>query len=71
MSLLWTRISHRSMVLEPPPSGPFLHGTTKRFVGKGIGPDIATPVFSLIVLICLQTLSTFFGSVPLSDILAL
>src|SRR4030042_3089526 len=71
MSLLWTRVSHLSLVLEPPPSGPFLQGTTRRLVGSGIGPEMATPVFSLIVLIFLQTPSTFLGSVPLSDILAL
>ena len=68
---LCTRISQRSHVSDPSPSGLFLHGTTSLLVGSGIGPDIATPVFSLIVLICLQTLSTFIGSVPLSEILAL
>src|SRR5512136_2946096 len=70
MSLLCTRISHLSTVLEPPPSGPFLQGTTRRLVGSGMGPEMATPVFSLMVLICLQTPSTFLGSVPLSEILA-
>jgi hypothetical protein len=40
-------------------------------VGRGIGPRIATPVLCDIALICPQTESTFFGSVPLSEILAL
>src|SRR5207247_1491143 len=48
----------------------FRTGTTSRFVGNGIGPAIATPVRSLISLICWHTLSTFFGSVPLSEIRA-
>src|SRR5436190_156002 len=38
--------------------------------GTWIGPAIATPVRSLISLICWHTLSTFFGSVPLSEIRA-
>src|SRR5881296_3930254 len=70
MSLLWIRISHRSHVSLPSPSGDFRTGTTSRFVGSGIGPAIATPVRSLISLICWHTLSTFFGSVPLSEIRA-
>ncbi len=51
MSLLWTRISHLSHVSLPSPSGLFLTGTTRRLVGSGIGPLIATPVRSLIVFI--------------------
>src|SRR5437867_7505967 len=70
MSLLWIRISHRSHVSLPSPSGDFRTGTTSRFVGSGIGPAIATPVRSLISLICWHTLSPFFGSVPLSEIRA-
>src|SRR3989475_548944 len=70
MSLLWIRISHRSHVSLPSPSGDFRTGTTSRFVGSGIGPAIATPVRSLISLICWHTLSTFFGSVPLSEMRA-
>src|SRR5947209_13976850 len=70
MSLLWIRISHRSHVSLPSPSGDFRTGTSSRFVGSGIGPAIATPVRSLISLICWHTLSTFFGSVPLSEIRA-
>ena len=49
---------------EPSPSGLFLTGTTKRLVGRGIGPRMATPVLWEIDLICPQTLSTFLGSVP-------
>src|SRR5256886_11781153 len=70
MSRLWIRISHRSQVSLPSPSGDLRTGTTRRFVGSGIGPAIATPVRSLISLICWHTLSTFFGSVPLSEIRA-
>src|SRR5438094_4717336 len=70
MSLLWIRISQRSHVSLPSPAGDLRTGTTSRFVGSGIGPAIATPVRSLISLICWQTLSTFFGSVPLSEIRA-
>src|SRR5213080_1325541 len=70
MSLLWIRISQRSHVSLPSPSGDFRTGTTSRFVGNGIGPAIATPVRSLISLICWHTLSTFFGSVPLREIRA-
>src|SRR5947209_5085672 len=70
MSLLWIRISQRSHVSLPSPSGDLRTGTTSRFVGSGIGPAIATPVRSLISLICWHTLSTFFGSVPLSEIRA-
>src|SRR6266705_3695223 len=70
MSLLWIRISQRSHVSLPSPSGDFRTGTTSRFVGSGIGPAIATPVRSLISLICWHTLSTFFGSVPLSEMRA-
>jgi len=71
ISLLWTRISHLSQVSEPSPSGDFLQGTTRRFVGNGIGPLMATPVLSEICFICLQTPSTFCGSVPLNDMRAL
>src|SRR5438093_2590414 len=70
ISRLWIRISHRSHVSDPSPSGDFRTGTISRFVGSGIGPLIATPVRSDIVLICWHTLSTFFGSVPLSEIRA-
>src|SRR5438093_5672002 len=70
MSLLWIRLSDRSHVSLPSPSGDFRTGTTSRFVGSGIGPAIATPVRSLISLICWHTLSTFFGSVPLSEMRA-
>src|SRR2546428_186136 len=70
MSLLWIRISQRSHVSLPSPSGDFRTGTRSRFVGSGIGPAIATPVRSLISLICWHTLSTFFGSVPLSEMRA-
>src|SRR3989454_1640613 len=70
MSRLWIRISQRSHVSLPSPSGDLRTGTTSRFVGSGIGPAIATPVRSLISLICWHTLSTFFGSVPLSEIRA-
>src|SRR5207245_10437588 len=70
MSRLWIRISQRSHVSLPSPSGDLRTGTMSRFVGSGIGPAIATPVRSLISLICWQTLSTFFGSVPLSEIRA-
>src|SRR3990172_2060276 len=70
MRRLCTRISHRSQVSEPSPSGDFRTGTLRRFVGRGIGPLIATPVRSLIILIWEQTLSTFFGSVPESEIRA-
>src|SRR5438876_4573742 len=70
MSLLWIRISQRSQVSLPSPSGDFRTGTRSRFFGSGIGPAIATPVRSLISLICWHTLSTFFGSVPLSEIRA-
>src|SRR5438309_1934054 len=70
MSRLWIRISQRSQVSLPSPSGDLRTGTTRRFVGSGIGPAIATPVRSLISLICWHTLSTFFGSVPLSDMRA-
>src|SRR5438876_4272545 len=70
MSRLWIRISQRSHVSLPSPSGDFRTGTSSRFVGSGIGPAIATPVRSLISLICWHTLSTFFGSVPLSEIRA-
>src|SRR2546425_2800099 len=71
ISRLWIRISHRSHVSDPSPSGDFRTGTTRRFVGSGIAPLTATPVRSEIVLICWHTLSTFFGSVPLSEIRAL
>src|SRR5881398_682459 len=70
MSLLWIRTSQRSHVSLPSPSGDLRTGTTSRFVGRGIGPAIATPVRSLISLICWHTLSTFFGSVPLSEMRA-
>src|SRR5438128_1416781 len=70
MSRLWIRISQRSHVSLPSPSGDFRTGTSSRFVGSGIGPAIATPVRSLISLICWHTLSTFFGSVPLSEMRA-
>src|SRR5438876_1846535 len=70
MSRLWIRISQRSHVSLPSPSGDLRTGTSSRFVGSGIGPAIATPVRSLISLICWHTLSTFFGSVPLSEIRA-
>src|SRR2546427_685690 len=70
MSRLWIRISQRPHVSLPSPSGDFRTGTTSRFVGRGIGPAIATPVRSLISLICWHTLSTFFGSVPLSEMRA-
>src|SRR5438309_10968063 len=70
MSRLWIRISQRSQVSLPSPSGDLRTGTTRRFVGSGIGPAIATPVRSLISLICWHTLSTFFGSVPLSEMRA-
>src|SRR3989442_1109806 len=70
MSLLWIRISDRSHFAVPSQSGDFRTGTTSRFVGSGIGPAIATPVRSLISLICWHTLSTFFGSVPLSEMRA-
>src|SRR2546428_13861261 len=70
MSRLWIRISQRSHVSLPSPSGDFRTGTRSRFVGSGIGPAIATPVRSLISLICWHTLSTFFGSVPLSEMRA-
>src|SRR5437763_14326607 len=70
MSLLWIRISQRAHVSLPWPSGDFRTGTMSRFVGSGIGPAIATPVRSLISLICWHTLSTFFGSVPVSEIRA-
>jgi hypothetical protein len=64
------RISQRSQVSVPSPSGDFLQGTTRRLVGNGIGPLMATPVLSEIFLICWHTLSTFFGSVPLREIRA-
>src|SRR5438128_7365202 len=70
MSLLWIRISHRSHVSLPSPSGDFRTGTTSRFVGSGTGPCIAAPGRSLISLICWHTLSTFFGAVPLSEMRA-
>src|SRR5438093_1823345 len=70
MRRLWIRSSHRSHVSLPSPSGLFRTGTTRRFVGRDIGPPIATPVRSLINLICWHTLSTFFGSVPESEIRA-
>src|SRR5205814_81936 len=50
MSRLWIRISQRSHVSLPSPSGDFRTGTSSRFVGSGIGPAIATPVRSLISL---------------------
>src|SRR2546427_11711677 len=70
MSRLWLRISQRSHVSLPAPAGDLRPGTSSRFVGSGIGPAIATPVRSLISLICWHTLSTFFGSVPLSEMRA-
>src|SRR5919201_5072889 len=70
MSRLWIRISQRSQVSLPSPSGDFRTGTTNPLVARSIGPAISTTVRSLITLICWQTLSTFFGSVPLSEIRA-
>src|SRR5947199_1391896 len=70
VSLVWIRSSQRPHVSLTSPWGDFRTGTTSRFVGNGIGPAIATPVRSLISLICWHTLSTFFGSVPLSEIRA-
>src|SRR3989441_2274654 len=70
MSRLWIRISQRSHVSLPPPSGALRTGTRRRFVGSGIGPAMRAPVVSLISLICWHTLSAFFGSVPPSEIRA-
>ena len=70
MSLLWMRISQRSQVSLPSPSGLFLQGTLSFFVGRGTGPRMSTPVLWEIPLIWAQTLSTFAGSVPLREILA-
>src|SRR6266702_6093124 len=70
MSRLWMRISQRSHVSLPSPSGDLRTGTGTRIVGSGISTDIATPVRSEMSLICWHTLSTFFGSVPLSEIRA-
>ena len=64
------RISQRSIVSLPSPSGDFLHDTFSFFVGSGTGPRISTPVRWEIPFIWLHTLSTFCGSVPLSEILA-
>src|SRR5208282_4274461 len=70
ISRLWIRISQWSMVLVPPPSGPLRTGTLSFFVGSGMGPAIATPVFWEISRICLQIESTLRESVPLSEIRA-
>src|SRR5580658_9689512 len=67
---LWIRISQWSIVLVPPPSGPLRTGTRSFFVGSGIGPAIATPVFAEISRICLQIESTLWESVPLREIRA-
>ena len=70
MSLLWMRISQRSQVSLPSPSGDFLQGTLRCLVGRGMGPRMATPVLSEIALIWAHTLSTFLGSIPVREILA-
>lgn len=57
MSLLWMRISQRSQVGVPSPEGAFKTGTLSRFVGRGIGPVIFTPVFSAIALSSPHTVS--------------
>jgi len=44
MIRLWTRISKRSNVAVPSPHGDFRVVTFIRFVGRGIGPRMATPV---------------------------
>ncbi len=49
---LCIRISQWSHVGEPSPSGLFLQGTRSFFVGRGMGPDILTPVVSAICLTC-------------------
>src|SRR2546428_7693439 len=70
MALVGIRTTHRSLVTRPRPPGASPTERMSRFVGSGIGPAIATPVRSLISLICWHTLSTFFGSVPLSEMRA-
>ncbi|SUZ92092.1 uncharacterized protein METZ01_LOCUS44946 [marine metagenome] len=55
---LWTRISQWSQVSAPSPSGLLRQGTTRRRVGRGIGPRRLTPVSSEINLMCSQTMST-------------
>src|SRR5256712_4729648 len=70
MSRLWIRISQRSHVSLPSPSGDFRTGTRTRFVGSGIGPAIATRVRSLIGLMFWHALSPFLGPVPLGEMRA-
>ena len=70
ISLLCMRISHLSHVAVPSPHGVFLTGTLRRFVGKGMGPVIFTPVFSAMVLSSVHTSSSFWKSVLVSLILA-
>lgn len=59
---LCMRISQWSQVGEPSPSGLFLHGTRSFFVGRGMGPDILTPVVSTIFFTCWQISSNFLWS---------
>ena len=56
---LWIRISHLSHVAVPSPEGPFRTGTRRRFVGRGTGPFIFTPVFWAIPFSSLHTSSSF------------
>jgi hypothetical protein len=55
---------------EPPPSGPLRTGTRSRFVGRGIGPAISTPVRWVISRIWRQTESTLRASMPLKEMRA-
>lgn len=57
ISLLCMRISHLSQVAVPPPEGDFRTGTLSRFVGRGIGPVILTPVLSAMAFSSLHILS--------------
>ena len=67
---LWILSSHFSQEALPSPSGDFLVGTTNFLVGNGIGPDKSTPVLSEIFLSWSHTYDNFYGSVPVSLILA-
>ena len=71
ISLLWMRISHRSYVSEPSPSGDFLVEITSFFVGRLIGPEKLTPVLLAISVIWLTMSFSFFMSVLYNFIRAL
>src|SRR6056297_1538184 len=64
MRRLWTRISQCSHVAVPSPSGDLRAGTSRVFVGSGIGPLRLTPVLFAISRTSSQMSSRSSGLVP-------